>query len=186
MIEKKSARAVTELPTRREAIAGFAIALGSLAAVPAVWGKPQQKQPKMEEKPSTGAEGLRTSLHQEIDLNASPQRIYEILLDSKQFSAFSGEPAEISRDAGGAFKMFGGKIEGRNIELVGNQRIVQAWRPAYWEPGVYTLVKFELKGQGNQTKLVLDHTGFPEGNYGHLYSGWHERYWEPLKKYLAA
>ena len=58
MIEKKNARAVTELPTRREAITGFAIAMGSLAVGPAVWGKPQQKQPKMEEKPSTGAEGI--------------------------------------------------------------------------------------------------------------------------------
>jgi activator of HSP90 ATPase len=38
---------------------------------------------------------------------ASPQRIYEALLDSKQFAAFSGMPAEIDAKAGGAFSMFG-------------------------------------------------------------------------------
>jgi activator of HSP90 ATPase len=169
-------------PTRRQVIAGVAIALGSLAAVPAVFGKTQQT---MTEEQSTGAEALLTYLHQEIDIKASAQRIYEALLDSKQFAALTGLAAEIKREAGGAFSTFGGLIVGRTIELVPNQRIVQAWRPANWDPGVYSVVKFELKGQGSQTKVVLDHTGFPEGSFRHLDSGWYQRYWEPLKKYLA-
>ena len=74
----------------------------------------------------------RTFLHQEVEFNASSRRIYEILLDSKQFSALTGLPAEISAQAGGTFSMFGGRIVGRNIELVPNQRIVQAWRDAIW------------------------------------------------------
>ena len=94
-------------------------------------------------------------------------------------------PAEIDRAVGGAFSLFGGLIIGRNVELVANQRIVQAWRPADWDAGVYTLVKFELKDWASQTKLILDHTGFPEGNFRHLDSGWYLRYWEPLKKFLA-
>ena len=81
--------------------------------------------------------------------------------------------------------MFGGLIVGRNVESVPKERIVQAWRPAAWDPGVYSLVKFELKEEGSQTKIVLDHTGFPEGNFRHLDYGWHAHYWEPLKKYLA-
>ena len=36
---------------------------------------------------------------------------------------------------GGTFKTFGGLIEGRNVELIPGQRIVQAWRPASWDPG---------------------------------------------------
>jgi len=127
----------------------------------------------------------RTFLHQEVEFNASPQRIYEILLDSKQFSAFTGLPAEISREAGGIFSMFGGRIVGRNIELVPNQRIVQAWREAIWAPGVYSLVKFELQGNGSKTKVVLDHTGFGEGDFGHLNPGWKARYWDPLEIFLA-
>ena len=182
MSEIRGAVAPAEFPTRRELIARVSLALGCLASSPTAWGSPRQK---MKEVPSTGEEALRTSLHQEIDFKASPQRIYDALLDSRQFSAFTGMPAEISRDAGGAFSMFGGLILGRNVELVSDQRIVQAWRPASWDAGVYSIVKFELKGDGAQTKLILDHTGFPETNYGHLYSGWNERYWEPLKKYLA-
>jgi activator of HSP90 ATPase len=149
---------------------------------PSLFGKVQRS---MTEKQSTGADATRTSLHQEIDLKASPQKIYEILLDSKQFAAFTGLPADISRDAGGAFTMFGGMIGGRNIELVPNQRIVQAWRPASWDPGIYSIVKFELKGDASHSTVILDHTGFPEGDYAHLDPGWHIRYWTPLEKYLA-
>ena len=142
-------------------------------------------QQAMQEQQSTGADRARTYLHQEVDLKASPQRVYEILLDSKQFTAFSGEPAEIKPEAGGAFSMFGGKIVGRTVELVPDQRIVQAWRPAYWNPGEYTLVKFELKPQGSETRVLLDHTGFHEGDFGHFDSGWRQHYWEPLAKYLG-
>jgi len=68
------------------------------------------------------------TIHQEIDFTASPQQLYEALMDSKQFAAFSGRPAEINRELGGAFSLFKGHIVGRNVELVPNERIVQAWR----------------------------------------------------------
>lgn len=54
---------------------------------------------------------------------AIPQRIYELLLDSKLFAAFSQEAAEIRGEEGGSFTMFGGRTVGPNVELVPNQRI---------------------------------------------------------------
>jgi len=171
--------------TRRQMIAGVAAAaLSGIAASRDVWARGQQQQnPK--EAPSAAANQARTSLHQEIELKALPQRIYEIILDSKQFAAFTGMPATIDPAAGGAFSMFGGMIVGRNVELIPSQRIVQAWRPTHWDPGVYSVVKFELKPQGSGTTLILDHTGFPEGEYDSLFKGWGLRYWDPLKKYLG-
>jgi activator of HSP90 ATPase len=185
MSEGKNPCAPVAAPARRKLIAGAAAALGGLAAGPSVWGKAQENQEKIKEPQSTGVEGLLTYLHQEVDIKASRQRIYDALLDSKQFAAFTGAPAEISREAGGPVSMFGALIVGRNIELVPRERIVQAWRPAAWEPGVYSLVKFELKDWASQTKVVLDHTGFPEGSFRHLDSGWYLRYWEPLRKFLS-
>jgi activator of HSP90 ATPase len=170
--------------TRRQMIAGVAVAFGALAASTNIWAQAPQQQ-TIKEAPSTAANQARTSLHQEIELKASPQRIYEMLLDSKQFAAFTGMPATIDPAAGGAFSMFGGMIVGRNVELIANQRIVQAWRPTHWDPGVYSVVKFELKPQGSGTMLILDHTGFPEGDYDSLFKGWGLRYWDPLKKYLG-
>jgi activator of HSP90 ATPase len=182
MNEKHNPVSVAEITTRRKFIAGAVIVFGSQAAVPTVSAGAQQKTT---EPQSTGTEGLLTYLHQEIEIQAALHRVYEALLDSQQFAAFTGMHAQISRDAGGAFTTFGGLIEGRNVELVPDRRIVQAWRPADWEPGVYSLVKFELKEKHSQTEVILDHTGFPEGSFRHLDSGWYLRYWEPLRKYLA-
>ncbi len=125
-------------------------------------------------------------IHQEIVFKANPKRVYEALLDAKQFSAVTGgAPAVIDRKAGGAFSCFGGMVTGRNIELEPNQRIVQAWRAGSWPSGVYSIVRFELAAQGSGTKLTFEHTGFRSENREDLEGGWHKMYWEPLKKYLA-
>jgi len=124
-------------------------------------------------------------IHQEIDFNVSPARIYEILLDAKQFAAFTKDTAEIQPTACAAFRLFGGRIEGRNVELVPNQRIVQAWRPAAWPAGIYSIVRFELTAHDAGTRIVFDHTGFPEPNWEHLNEGWPRSYWEPLRSYLS-
>jgi hypothetical protein len=63
---------------------------------------------------------------------------------------------------------------------------VQAWRVKSWEPGVYSIARFELRAEGAGTRLVLDHVGFPEGQAEHLGQGWHANYWEPLRKHLEA
>src|SRR5215471_11999537 len=124
------------------------------------------------------------TIHQEIEFNASPQQLYEALLDSKQFTEFSGRPAEINREVGGAFSLFKGHIIGRILELVPNERIVQAWRVVTWPEGTYSIVRLELKPQGSGTRVIFDHIGFPEGLHDHLAEGWEENYWSLLKKYF--
>jgi activator of HSP90 ATPase len=156
-----------------------AIALGAFAFGSTAFAEIRQQTAAASEH------GKLTSLHQVIEIKATSQRIYDALLSSKQFAAFSGLPAEIDPKAGGAFSMFGGQIVGRNIELVPNRRIVQAWRPTHWDPGVYSAVKFELNPKDDGTAIVLDHTGFPEGEFDSLSSGWVSHYWEPLKKFFA-
>ena len=168
---------------RRGLVSGLAVALGALATGSAVWGNSAPQS--MKAAPSTPANQSRTSLHQEVDLEATPERVYEVLLDSKQFAACTGLAAEIDPRAGGAFALFGGLIVGRNVELIPGIRVVQAWRPTHWDPGVYSVVRFELKPEATHTRVVLDHTGFPEGDFDHLSEGWKEHYWDGLKKYFA-
>jgi activator of HSP90 ATPase len=171
-------------PTRRQIMTGLLVTCCSQIMNPSLWGQGQENAVK--KIPGAAANKSKTSLHQEIDYKATAQRIYDVLLNSKDFAAFSGAPAEIDPKAGGAFSMFGGMIVGRNVELVENQRIVQAWRPpADFPEGTYSLVKIELKSQGPGTKLTLNHTGFPEGHFDHFDAGWHSHYWEPLRKFLA-
>jgi activator of HSP90 ATPase len=183
MGERTGPAALGNESTRRQVIVGVAVAFGGLAACWNVWASAQES---MKEPASSAKDRTRTSLHQEIALKAIPQRIYDMLLDSKQFAAFSGMPATIDPKAGGAFSMFGGMIAGRNVELIPGQLIVQAWRPGSWNPGIYSIVRFGLKPQGSETLVVLDHTGFPQGDFASLDLGWKLHYWDRLKKYLGS
>lgn len=164
-------------------MAGMAVAFASLLAGSNVLG--QSQPPPANDETKKQANDHRTSLHQEIVLKASPARVYQVLLDSEQFAACTGLPAKIDSRKGGTFSTFGGLIEGLSVELVTNRRIVQAWRPTHWDADVYSIVKFELQPRDTETLVVLDHTGFPEGEFDHLNSGWPIRYWNPLKKFLA-
>ncbi len=175
--------------TRRQMIIGATSIFGCLAlATVKAW-------------PSVADEISHTceSIHQEVVFKASRKRVYEALTDAKQFNkvvllsaamqsggmAPGGKPAEVSPEVGGAFSAFGAYVTGRHIELVPNERIVQAWRAASWGPGQYSIARFDLTEQGSGTKLVFDHTGFPQGDGQHLAEGWRMNYWEPLDKYLA-
>ncbi len=139
-------------------------------------------------------EGIR----QKVAFKAPPERIYAALLDASVFQKVSLLSAairsgmvkatplsRITRQAGGEFAIFGGHITGRQIQLVPHTRIVQAWRPADWEPGVYSIARFELAPAGTGTALLFEHTGFPKGQAAHLAEGWQENYWKPLEKFLS-
>jgi activator of HSP90 ATPase len=125
-------------------------------------------------------------IHQVIQFDASPEAIYDQLLDAENFAAWSGAPAEIDPTPGGAFSLFGGQIEGRMVELVPGARVVQAWRVAGWDPGEYSLTRFEFGPSDTGTTLTFDHTAFPMAAHSDLDAGWHAMYWEPLRAHLAA
>ncbi|MGA8428194.1 MAG: SRPBCC domain-containing protein [Candidatus Sulfotelmatobacter sp.] len=171
-------------PTRRQLLAGAA-ALGglSVAAIDA-------------SADDSGISRAAEAIHQEPVFQASRPRVYEALTDAKKFDQVSrlseamrsmasgNTPAAISSEVGGSFSLFNGYITGRHIELVPNERIVQAWRSA-WKPGEYSIVKFVLADEGSGTKIIFDHRGFPDGAAQHLAAGWKVNYWEPLEKYFA-
>ena len=174
-------------PSRRQAMVSFAVALAGFALASG------RARAGTEEELSHTAE----SIHQEAPFKASRKRVYEALTDSKQFNrvtqlsaamqsgGLGRTPTEIGREAGDAFTLFGGYIVGRHLELVPDERIVQAWRAASWGPGAYSIVKFELIEQGSGTLVILDHAGFPKGQGEHLAAGWKANYWQPLEKFLA-
>lgn len=164
-----------------------ATAVGGAATLSGVRAIAQQPtpQPMMNQAPVTPRSASRTSLRQEVDFHASPQRVFDALINSKEFTGFTGMMAAIDRSSGGAFSLFDGQVIGRNVELIPNSEIVQAWRATTWPPGVYSIVRFDLTLIGSGTHLVLTQTAFPDGEYEHLDAGWPVRYWKPLAEYLG-
>lgn len=126
------------------------------------------------------------TIHQEIKIGASPDRVYRALTDARQFSDFSGgAPAAIDAAPGGPFSCFGDRVTGRNIELVPGKRVVQAWRAGTWPEGLYSIVRFELAAEGAGTRILFDQSGHPEDQAHHLEEGWHKMYWDGLKTCLG-
>ncbi len=128
---------------------------------------------------------MESTIHQEVHFEASVEDIFSAYIDAQKHAEFTGGPANIDGTDGGAFTAHNGAIEGRNIEIVNNQRIVQAWRVADWPAGVYSLIKIELKDNNGKCTLLLDHSSIPEGKGEHIDGGWHKMYWRPLKQWLA-
>ena len=129
-------------------------------------------------------------IHQEATINADPQAVYDVLTDGQKFAAATGMPAQISDREGETFTLFGGRVEGRQIELVPGQRIVQAWRfgaahPSCWDAGVYSVVRFTLSGQAGGTRFIIDHTGVPPEWRDHISTGYPSFYQQPLERYFA-
>jgi activator of HSP90 ATPase len=126
------------------------------------------------------------AIHQEVEIKGTPQAVYDILTNADKFSKMTGgRSARITAEEGGAVSLFGGDIRARNVELVPGKRVVQAWRSHAWPEGVYSIVRFELSGNGRSTKLTFDQTGYPDGAHDMLSGGWAKMYWEPMNTLLS-
>ena len=67
----------------------------------------------------------RKDIEQIVEINVEPQEVYETLMNPRKHARLIGSKAVISPDVGGKFSLWGGDIEGVNLELVPNKKIVQ-------------------------------------------------------------
>jgi uncharacterized protein YndB with AHSA1/START domain len=130
------------------------------------------------------------SIHQEALIDATPLQVYAYLTDGETFAAATGKAARLEARAGSVFSLFDGRIEGRQIELVPGERVVQAWRfgdahPDVWGPGVYSIVRFTLTLERDRTRFVVDHDAIPAEWHEHLKTGYPIFYQEPMTRYFA-
>jgi activator of HSP90 ATPase len=188
--------------SRRRWLAHSAAALGGAALASAFGPKPAwsawaQAQQMQNTAPASGVTHDAEAIHQEVTIKAPAARIYEVLTNAARFqelqllspdmpaAALNAHPAQLSAEPGSEFSLFGGVIVGRQVELLLGKRVVQAWRVANWNPGVYSVARFELLDADGNTKIIFDHNGFPTGAGEHLAAGWKSHYWDGLSKLFA-
>ncbi len=124
------------------------------------------------------------NLKQSANFKAIPHEVYEMLMDSKKHAQFTGSPAKISRTVGGVFNAHGDYIEGKNVELIPDHKIVQMWRGSNWEKEHYSTVTYELTATKGGTKLTFTQKDIPADDYENIKQGWIDYYWEPMKAML--
>jgi activator of HSP90 ATPase len=126
------------------------------------------------------------SIKQTVTFDASPDQIYNLIMDEKQHAAFTGSKATMSTKPNGKFSVFDGYCQGYNIELVEGKKIVQAWHFAEdgWPDDHYSICNFELEKMGDKTKLRFLQSNVPEHKVESLKDGWKQFYWDAIKTYL--
>ena len=124
------------------------------------------------------------TIRQSVTFKATPHEVYEVIMDPKKHSELTGSKARINNKVGGKFSIYDGDIEGVNLELVPDQKIVQSWRYSDWPEGHYSTVTFALKKVSQGTQLTFTQTAVPEERYEDVSQGWRDYYWAPMKEML--
>ena len=116
---------------------------------------------------------------------AQPSTIYAAWLDSQGHTEMTGADAVCSAEIEGTFQAWNGYIEGKNLELQKNKRIVQAWRTSeFSEDEPDSRVEIMLKADGDVTEVSIAHTGLPEHGMQYL-QGWADFYFSPMCAYFS-
>ncbi|MEB8329134.1 SRPBCC domain-containing protein [Flavobacteriaceae bacterium KMM 6897] len=118
-------------------------------------------------------------------LDAPAKDIYNAWLSSEGHTAMTGGEATASTKVGGAFTAWDGYLNGKNLLLEENKRIVQSWRSSQFEEHEEdSQIEVVLKEQAGRTELTLIHSKVPESGE-HYIKGWDEHYFQPMKKYFS-
>jgi len=124
------------------------------------------------------------NIFQVIEINSTPEKVYEALTNEKLHAEFTGMSAHIENKVGGVFEVTDGESFGYTVNLVPNQRIVQAWSHKSFSEGFFSTVHIDLEKTPEGVRLNFNHLGVPEEHSGWLTEGWKRIYWEPLKQFL--
>ena len=128
---------------------------------------------------------MTKTIQQAVELDASPEELFDIYLDSKRHAAAVASTVTLSRRVGGAFTAFGGALAGRNLAIVPKRLIVQAWRSSSWKPGELDsilILTFEKAQRRGRIRLV--HANVPDHAHASIKQGWQTHYWRRWRAYL--
>jgi len=122
-----------------------------------------------------------TTIRQTVTFSASPEQVYEVIMDTKKHESLSGEKASICTKIGGAFTAWGEHISGFNLVLQPGRRIVQAWRAHDWWADHFSIATFDLCKVDGGTELRFTQIGVPPHRFDGHSRGWIETYWQPMQ-----
>jgi uncharacterized protein YndB with AHSA1/START domain len=129
-----------------------------------------------------------SSVDREIAIAASPETVWEFLVDSDKATRWMGQSASLDPRPGGVYRIEvipGNTAVGEFLELDPPRRLVYSWG---WEPGGFdkttppasSTIEIELVPDGEGTTLRFSHRGLPneEAVQSHAH-GW-DHYLERL------
>jgi len=114
------------------------------------------------------------TIQRSYEMNATPEEVFDALLNSDKIQHWSGDEAKMCPEVGGTFMLWGGQMFGTNIEIVKNKKLVQEWCYDQWEEP--SRVTFTIKAKGKKTVVELLHEDVPEKSLKSIDDSWNSYY----------
>lgn len=118
------------------------------------------------------------------DFDTSTEEVFEMLTKSRKHSEFTGAKASASDKQNGKFTAYDGYIQGVNLEVKKNKKLVQSWKTTDWEPGVYSQLTWLFDSRKKKCRVTLIQTGVPAFDHDAISQGWKDFYFIPLREYI--
>ncbi len=124
-------------------------------------------------------------IEQTVQFDATPENVFDALLDPLKHSEFTGSRATTSRRTGARFTAWDGYISGKNVRLVKDKKIIQEWKTTEWPKGYPpSRLEFTLTAKDGGTELKMVHSKVPAEQMEDYRKGWYDSYWNPMKRYF--
>ena len=130
------------------------------------------------------------TIRQSYTIHASIGKVWQALVDPTQIEGWGGGPAIMNDKVGTTFKLWGGEIYGKNIEVVSHKKLVQEWFGGKWdEPSILTVHLYKKDpstSSGQVTVVDLLHEKVPDEEAKDIEQGWKDYYMNPLKEFVES
>jgi uncharacterized protein YndB with AHSA1/START domain len=110
------------------------------------------------------------TIKQTYEMNATPEEVFEALVNPNIIQDWSGDEAKMTAEVGGKFSLWGGQMFGVNLEIVKNKKLVQEWCYDQWEAPSKVTLTIKSKGKGCVVDLL--HEDVPEKSINSIADGW--------------
>jgi len=137
------------------------------------------KMPTVEEKKTSGPSLTNFSFTEKF--LCTPRDVFDSLLITGRVRAYAGSDSFAGLEKGDKFKLFGGSVEGENLEIIPQKKIVQKWRFASWPSDLYSIVTIDLEEKNGKTIVKLEQKGLPQEDLERTEAGWKENFFRRMK-----
>lgn len=107
-----------------------------------------------------------------------PEEVWKMFTQPK---SWTGKECDFSEKAGGKFTYYDNIIEGTNLYIQTNKRLLQSWRQNDWPSGKSSTVRINIEPDGNNgTQLILLQQDIPPSFIKKTDELWNSLFWKPM------
>ncbi len=122
------------------------------------------------------------TIKQEYNINTDISEVWKAFVNPKYIEGWGGGPAMMTQKVGAHFRIWGGEIFGKNLEVVKNKRLKQEWYGGKWKHP--SIVTFDFEESKKGVHITLLHENVPDDEAKKIEQGWKDFYMGPMKQYL--